>query len=508
MDTWELKELATKATLLMAEAAAKAAQELAAKAMDHERNRLAILSQIAGCLTQVQYRTFSRHHGICLAFVVNGGRRVGGFISNLDKFASTESPDSNPRRPEILSGAMSNELIESPDEYPATVNALLYTALSRHFNCTCPGDSPREHWARLRLATRVKQVEDHVLFDLLFSAAPAGQCLQQTRWQQLRLQVPRYYLLPLSSNVTQLTASSRTRRSIRFAQDDGKDESQPLIQVEKHTVIQLGRFCALLGRPLGGVCVPLKIVNGHLCELDNPALPDQQVAKASSVSLSDVLEKHRLLPRVKIALAYTLAKAVWRYYDSDFMRTPWTTESVHFMREDRRNMSQDEINPANPCFAFRPLVSEEPKPTEYCNYRHVCHRYPRVLALGVLLVAIVENQVPRSHAEGSSTEERMNDDLMTCRDIAKGKHWPNLGLQSEEASLIYRDARQQGLSTGRFASCEKVVGKTASWHHIQYQEWRFGCATRSCLICIASQCSLKRSFPLSSGSMPASGCYL
>ncbi|WAO91652.1 Peptidase-S8 domain-containing protein [Fusarium falciforme] len=302
-----------------------------------------------------------------MEFVMNGGRRVGGFISNLDKFASIESPGSIPRRPGILSGTVSNELIESPDEYPATVNTLL-----------------------------------------------------------------------------------KTKRSIRFAQDVDKDEYKHLTQAEKHTIIQLGRFCALLGRPIGSVCIPLKIVDGHLCELDNPALPDQQVAKAGSVSLSDVLEKHRLPSKVKIALAYTLAKAVWRYYNSDFMRTPWTTESVHFMREDRRNISQDEINPANPCFAFRPFVPEEPEPAEYCDFRHVYHRYPRVLALGVLLVAIVENQVPRSHPEGSSTEERMNDDLMTCRDIAKGKDWPNLGLQSEEASLIYRDAVDKCLDPDLF----------------------------------------------------------
>ncbi|RSL67340.1 hypothetical protein CEP53_002994 [Fusarium sp. AF-6] len=486
MDTRELKQLAIKATLLMAEVAAKAAQELAAKTVDREKSRLTILSEIMGCLIQVYgalqdpvsgeeekiasrlprlliqletvctwpkkspirgpqfpflHRLTAREsHSVnaelcraIMAFVMNGGQRVGSFISNLDKFASAKSPGSNTRQPGIMSTKMSNELIESPDEYPSTVNTLLYTALSRHFNCTCPGDSPREHWARLRLATQIKQVEDHVLFDILFSATPASQCLQQIRWQQLRLQVP-----------------SKTRRSIRFAQDVGKDEPRPSLHAEKHTIIELGRFCALLGRPLGSVCVPLKIVDGHLCELDNPALPDQHVAKASSVSLSNVLERHQLPAKAKIVLAYTLAKAVWRYYNSDFMKTPWTTESVHFMREDRRNMSQDEINPASPCFAFRPLVSAEFESTEYCANRHVYHRYPRVLALGVLLVAIVENQVPLGHTGGSSTEERMNDDLMTCRDIAKGRNWPNLGLQNEEASLIYRDAVDKCLDPDLF----------------------------------------------------------
>ncbi|RSL53230.1 hypothetical protein CEP54_010489 [Fusarium duplospermum] len=250
MDTRELKELAIKATLLMAEVTAKAAQELAANTVDREKSRLTILSKIMGCLIQVYgalqdpvsgeeekiasrlprlliqletvctwpkkspirgpqfpllhrltaHKSNSANAELChaiMAFVMNGGQRVGAFISNLDKFASIKPAGSNTRQPGILSAKMSNELIESPDEYPATVNTLLYTALSRHCDCTCPGESPQEHWARLRLATQMKQVDDHVLFDILFSATPVSQCLQQTRWQQLRLQVPRFYAPPI-----------------------------------------------------------------------------------------------------------------------------------------------------------------------------------------------------------------------------------------------------------------------------------------------------------------------
>lgn len=62
------------------------------------------------------------------------------------------------------------------------------------------------------------------------------------------------------------------------------------------------------------------------------------------------------------------------------------------MREKKYNIDKDvdweEINPASPCFAFRPLILGEAEPTEYCESFSVLYRYPRVLALGVLLVDI------------------------------------------------------------------------------------------------------------------------
>ena len=130
---------------------------------------------------------------------------MGKFLSNLESFVPPKGTGPHLLQAQTSSEEILNELIESPVEYPANVNELLYTTLSQHFPCTCSfSDSelgtPQEHWARLRLGARVPVVQGNVLFDTLFSAAPTSQCVHTTRWQQLRFQIPKYNHLLVSIN--------------------------------------------------------------------------------------------------------------------------------------------------------------------------------------------------------------------------------------------------------------------------------------------------------------------
>lgn len=241
------------------------------------------------------------------------------------------------------------------------------------------------------------------------------------------------------------SSQSKQSRSIRFTEEDiSAQDPQPNAELERCSIIQLGSFCALLRSYFGSVCIRLKIIDGHLHHLFDADTANQRAVPAQSVSLSKVLERHRISSKGKIFLAYIIAKSVWRYYNSDFMKAPWTIESVHFMRENKYDEDEDvdreEIDPANPCFAFRPLVSEQAEPTEYFESFSVLHRYPRVLALGVLLVDICRKKALNATAKASSLEEQINSDFTRYNEIVRSNHWPDLDVRHGDAIRTYKDA--------------------------------------------------------------------
>lgn len=170
---------------------------------------------------------------------------------------------------------------------------------------------------------------------------------------------------------------------------------------------------------------------------------DRRAMPTESISLTEVLEHYRISSKGKFYLAYVLAKSVWRYYNSDFMKAPWTTESVHFMWETKHATDEDsvpKIGLASPCFAFMPPILEQAKAMEHCESSSVLHRYPKVLALGILLVDICRKTVPNRDTNASPLEEQINDDFMKYNDIVRNTSWPDLDVQHKDAIRTYKDA--------------------------------------------------------------------
>lgn len=367
------------------------------------------------------------------------------FISNLETFASIESYQSKSQRPGALNRDTADKLLESPYEYSADVHTVLHQTLCKNLQCTCIStDNARyhqwEHWARLRLTAEFRQAQDHVLFDMLFSAVPGNRRHENRCWQQLRLHVP--LTIPKRT-------STKPKKSTRFADNDaGTNDPSTPGNMETYEAVKPESFCELLQHDIGPVCIPLKVIDGCLHKAHDIEQPNQRLTEDDSVPLSEILEMCDLSPLEKVLLAFTLAKAVWRYYSSDFMKAPWTTESVHFMQEERiskvyqskRKPTGASIHTAKPYFAFSHFVSESSEPDEHCRNGQVYHRYPRVLALGVLLVAIAQDGTPPQHSTKSSFEKRVNEDFINCQDIIQCKSWPVFKLGNKEFSDRYRAA--------------------------------------------------------------------
>ncbi|PTB65485.1 subtilisin-like protein [Trichoderma citrinoviride] len=366
-----------------------------------------------------------------LRFASSSGPYVGNFLSNLETFVSRADSNSHAREHDRgqSNQSLPNSLIESPDEYPSIINETLYATLSQHSRCHCPGDDEsytyREHWARLRLGAKPFVTRNHVVFDILFSAAPARSHILEALWQHLRLQIPKFLIGEQASE-----SESSTK--------------------EDHKLIRVENLCSLLGRRLGSVCIRIEMIEGQLHQLFDAEKSDHGLLQNQSVSLSRVLECQRLPTRSKILLAYVLAKSVWQYYDSDFMRAPWTTDSVHFMRESRwRESPNEDINTAIPCLAFNPPSPDQFESAEFYDGDSVLHRYPRVLALAVLLVDIFQNE-QNTVRKAKSIEERINNDFMRCHEIVESESWPDLDLKNNDAIWTYKDAVRKCLDPNLF----------------------------------------------------------
>jgi hypothetical protein len=150
--------------------------------------------------------------------------------------------------------------------------------------------------------------------------------------------------------------------------------------------------------------------------------------QAPSVSLGRVLESASLKGDVqrKVLLSYLLAKAAWQFYESDWMVTAWTKDTVHFMRKRYDGLQYKAM------LDQRPFISAEfGTPTSSGEQRAIpegrSHMYPKILALGIMLLEIeleagLETRFEDMHTD-SNGRERPNARHIAAAKILNSKEW-------------------------------------------------------------------------------------
>lgn len=221
--------------------------------------------------------------------------------------------------------------------------------------------------------------------------------------------------------------------------------------------IKVDQFCSFLGTRHGRVCMRLRVLEEKLHELYGPEIADQHILPTSSVPLVHILDLYELKSTGKIILAYVLVKSVWQFYSSDWMNTPWSTESIHFMREQPSSTSDGfhlpEINPADPYFAFGFENSTNDASLEHYDSWYVLHQYPRILALGVLLVEICRGRSRKNRVfEAKTLEEKINNDYTSSWEAIKSSSWPDLKFRNSTARDTYRAVAEVCLSKEIFGN--------------------------------------------------------
>lgn len=291
-------------------------------------------------------------------------------------------------------------------------NGLVYRTLRERMCCTCQTNGSREKLQREHLVCLLLQLPAHqadtnslVQFDMLFSSTPFWNEPQRSRWQDVELLVP-------SSNY------NSNKKHARFADNDDcdEDENAIIISTKRMGRVDEGQFCRLIGVGANWrLC--LSIQDGDLQHCFGPL--KQTVDHVPGISLAKILSSYHLTARMRLVLAFIIAYSVWQYYDPEWMKTKWTSETIQFMRESNTPGTGGKL------FTWKPYLSvrfddEDPQCHEYNRIAEMVHDYPRIRALGIMLVEIGIGFPLRNDGDSSQpVAASVNSELFTALNYAR-----------------------------------------------------------------------------------------
>lgn len=139
------------------------------------------------------------------------------------------------------------------------------------------------------------------------------------------------------------------------------------------------------------------------------------------MSMGNVIEKFRMRHGTRPILAYILAKSVWQYYSSNWMTAMWTNNSIYFMEE---TSEEDEAYFCKP-YVSLDFANQAGPNAEYKNGVGVMHRYPKILALGIMLFEIATGQLRNRNQPQETWDSReVNEELGFLQNyLLGGEFW-------------------------------------------------------------------------------------
>lgn len=200
---------------------------------------------------------------------------------------------------------------------------------------------------------------------------------------------------------------------------------------ERSRLIEPQSFCRLVKTRLGSrICC--RIQDEELHQLYDGFPLAQQIGPGSGMSLRKVLELSKLSNRMKLVLAYIVARSFWQFYDSPWMEAQWSSDSIQFLPESPVEEDDDSVSDAGSdatesngaLFASRPYFAVDftdqgtEGPVEYCDSYSVVYRYPRLLALCTMLLEIARGRALDFEDEGTM-EANLNASWTLARRHAK-----------------------------------------------------------------------------------------
>ncbi|KAK6332694.1 hypothetical protein TWF730_004353 [Orbilia blumenaviensis] len=144
-----------------------------------------------------------------------------------------------------------------------------------------------------------------------------------------------------------------------------------------------------------------------------------------SVSLAEVIPSTSLRSdnQRKLLLSYLLAKAVWQFYESDWMIEAWTKYTVHFMQKHLDKM-QKSVQLYHKPFITANLWASAVESNSVPKKGF--HIFPKILALGVMLLEIelgenIEHYYQSYYLDNG--KPRQNAEHITASNIISSKGW-------------------------------------------------------------------------------------
>lgn len=258
---------------------------------------------------------------------------------------------------------------------------------------------------------------------------------------------------------------TRKKKGVRFVEAVSTPTTDQRAAFEELCYpLQAEDFCQLLSDDSSGTIKKrLRIEEGVLHQMHDPAPPDLSIRSSPSTPLSEILGTPKVSSKDKIILAYVLARATWQYYSSELMKVCWTSGSIHFIPEEAQDVDDDgdqtKLDPSKPYFAFQFDGSDDPASIEFCDSRDVLHRYPRILALALLLTELGYPRGEFKRNTARNFQEQINNDWKSVQMSLVSKKWPNFGLRNPRITDTYRVVVKQCLDHRAFHVSPSAGGK-------------------------------------------------
>lgn len=230
---------------------------------------------------------------------------------------------------------------------------------------------PRHH-VRLLLKNlgRVDKGERSLIFDAIVSPP------HMNHWQEIGLDLG--YAKMLISHLQSFNGRLNFRRhkkQVRYSDRTAGHKSP-----DQGFGVHPGDVCNVL-RDDTYVRIQFEYSGDQFVQLHDGFEKECLAAPGSGLSLTAVLQRCKLHVKEKIALGHLIALAFWQFYDTEILHDKWTSDCILFMPESTG------LVPNKPCISFKSNPSYNAL-DERLSLPHLGHRYPRLLALAIILIEI------------------------------------------------------------------------------------------------------------------------
>lgn len=176
-------------------------------------------------------------------------------------------------------------------------------------------------------------------------------------------------------------------------------------------IAEEGVICKLLGDN-NPVRIQFEFAGDDLFKVYGGFGVEQGPAGGPGNSLSMILKQYNLQVKDRLMLAHIITVAFWQFYDTDLQHRKWTSDVIIFMPEANSSI------PIKPYISVGELDAVDPQHKEHFIREDLIHRYPRLLALAIILIEIGLNDTLQP-ASGLTEVSQSNTDWTAARNGLK-----------------------------------------------------------------------------------------
>ncbi|EOA90523.1 uncharacterized protein SETTUDRAFT_25785 [Exserohilum turcica Et28A] len=159
------------------------------------------------------------------------------------------------------------------------------------------------------------------------------------------------------------------------------------------------------------------------------------------MALATALDENMISPKHKVFLAFALSKAFWQYYESDWMKVEWSSDTVQLLQTASLDSKAPFLR-VIPAHLRGETFSEHESETMSGQSTHL-HPYPYIFNLGLLLFQLGsadcrEIQISADAENLSGIEKNNRLLLYCCKEIVSGQDWPTLAIPAQHKTKFQR----------------------------------------------------------------------